>query len=103
LAPGSPILLSRLGEPKDLRRQWACELGKHGIRVITRKTGGIPESISDTEPLKQGIAYGIEKPTLPKHAAILADVGNVAAFVASDLAPQNCSSISGCAVNVRVV
>src|SRR6266487_1255642 len=24
------------------RRQWACELGEYGIRVVTLKTGGIP-------------------------------------------------------------
>jgi 3-oxoacyl-[acyl-carrier protein] reductase len=34
---------------EGLRRQWAVELGPHGIRVITLKTGGIPESIPDTD------------------------------------------------------
>src|SRR6476661_423437 len=31
---------------EGLRRQWACELGEHGIRVVTLKTGGIPESLA---------------------------------------------------------
>lgn len=71
---------------EGLRRQWACELGQHGIRVVTLKTGGIPESMSDTIPEKGEIAAAIQKSTLLKRAATLDDVGNVAAFVASDLA-----------------
>ncbi len=71
---------------EGLRRQWACELGQHGIRVVTLKTGGVPESIPDTFAGKNEIAAGIQKATLLNRAATLADVGNVAAFVASDQA-----------------
>ncbi len=71
---------------EGLRRQWACELGQHGIRVVTLKTGGVPESIPDTFAGKDEIAAGIQKATLLNRAATLADVGNVAAFVASDQA-----------------
>ena len=71
---------------EGLRRQWACELGQHGIRVVTLKTGGVPESISDNFAGKNEIAVGIQKATLLNRAATLADVGNVAAFVASDQA-----------------
>jgi NAD(P)-dependent dehydrogenase (short-subunit alcohol dehydrogenase family) len=71
---------------EGLRRQWACELGEHGIRVVTLKTGGIPESITEDEALRDQITAGIKEATLLKRAATLADVGNVAAFVASDLA-----------------
>ena len=71
---------------EGLRRQWACELGQHGIRVVTLKTGGIPESISDEFEFKGEITAEIEKLTLLKRAATLADVGHVAAFLASDLA-----------------
>jgi NAD(P)-dependent dehydrogenase (short-subunit alcohol dehydrogenase family) len=71
---------------EGLRRQWACELGQHGIRVVTLKTGGVPESISDTFAGKNEIAAGIQKATLLNRVATLADVGNVAAFVASDQA-----------------
>src|SRR5688572_28978249 len=71
---------------EGLRRQWALELGANGIRVVTLKTGGVPESISDTSPGKDEITARIEEVTLLKRAATLADVGNVAAFVASDLA-----------------
>ncbi|EYF08185.1 SDR family NAD(P)-dependent oxidoreductase [Chondromyces apiculatus] len=90
---GGPQTLPGLGGFKisldaveGLRRQWACELGEHGIRVVTLKTGGVPESIPDSFSEKATIASGIEQGTLLKRAATLADVGNVAAFVASDLA-----------------
>lgn len=71
---------------EGLRRQWACELGPSGIRVVTLKTGGIPESLPDSETGWDEIVAGIEEATLLKRAATLADVGNVAAFVASDQA-----------------
>jgi len=64
----------------------AKELGPHGIRVVTLKTGGVPETLPDTFAGKDEIADGIQKATLLNRAATLADVGNVAAFVASDQA-----------------
>ncbi len=90
---GGPQTLPGLGGFKvaldaieGLRRQWACELGQHGIRVVTLKTGGVPETIPDTVPGRGDIAASIQQATLLNRAATLADVGNVAAFVASDLA-----------------
>ena len=71
---------------ESLRRQWAVELGQYGIRVVTLKTGGVLESISDSFAEKDKIAASIEQETLLGRAAALADVGNVAAFVASDRA-----------------
>jgi 3-oxoacyl-[acyl-carrier protein] reductase len=90
---GGPQTLPGLGGFKvaldaieGLRRQWACELGAHGIRVVTLKTGGVPESLPDSLAEKETIAASIEQETLLGRAATLADVGNVAAFVASDQA-----------------
>lgn len=71
---------------EGLRRQWAVELGPHGIRVLTLKTGGIPETIPDTDPERDNIIANLLPATLLNRAATLADVGNVAAFVASDQA-----------------
>jgi 3-oxoacyl-[acyl-carrier protein] reductase len=71
---------------EGLRRQWACELGPNGIRVVTLKTGGVPESMPDSMAGRDEISAAIQKATLLKRAATLADVGNVAAFVASDQA-----------------
>jgi len=75
-----------LDATEGLRRQWAVELGRYGIRVITLKTGGIPETLPATERARDAIIAGIQDATLLKRAATLADVGNVAAFVASDQA-----------------
>jgi NAD(P)-dependent dehydrogenase (short-subunit alcohol dehydrogenase family) len=77
---------------EGLRRQWACELGQYGIRVVTLKTGGVPESIADSFAVKDEITASIEQGTLLGRAATLADVGNVAAFAASDLARTITSS-----------
>lgn len=71
---------------EGLRRQWACELGPHGIRIVTLKTGGVPETLPSDFPGRDGIIAGIQQSALLKRTATLADVGNVAAFVASDLA-----------------
>lgn len=69
-----------------LRRQWACELGQHGIRVVTLRTGGIPETIPDTFAGSDEIVAEIVRMTLLGRVATLDDVGNVAAFMASDQA-----------------
>jgi 3-oxoacyl-[acyl-carrier protein] reductase len=82
--PGLGGFKVALDAVESLRRQWAVELGRHGIRVITLKTGGVPETIPDSFAEKEAIAASIEQATLLGRAATLADVGNVAAFVASD-------------------
>ncbi len=88
---GGPQTLPGLGGFKialdaieGLRRQWAVELGPHGIRVVTLKTGGIPETIPDDYPGRDEIIENLLPATLLKRNATLADVGNVAVFVASD-------------------
>jgi 3-oxoacyl-[acyl-carrier protein] reductase len=65
-----------------MRRQLAAELGPHGVRVVTLRTGGVPESIPQGFPARETIAAA----SLLGRAATLADVGNAAAFVASDRA-----------------
>lgn len=69
-----------------MRRQLASELGPHGIRVATLQTGGIPETMPEGVPGRAEIVSGIDEQTMLKRAATLADVGNVAAFAASDRA-----------------
>jgi len=84
--PGLGGFKVALDAVEGLRRQWACELGRHGIRVVTLKTGGVPETVPEGFPGRDEIVASIERDALLKRAATLADVGNVAAFVASDLA-----------------
>jgi 3-oxoacyl-[acyl-carrier protein] reductase len=69
-----------------LRRQLATELGRHGIRTVTLRTGGIPESIPEGFEGRGRITEMLEGATLLGRTATFEDVGNVAAFVASDKA-----------------
>jgi 3-oxoacyl-[acyl-carrier protein] reductase len=71
---------------ESMRRQLAMELGPHGIRVVTLRTGGVPETIPEGVSGRERIVGDIEKTTMVGRAATLEDVGNVAAFVASDRA-----------------
>jgi NAD(P)-dependent dehydrogenase (short-subunit alcohol dehydrogenase family) len=84
--PGLGGFKVALDAVEGLRRQLACELGPHGVRVVTLKTGGVPESIPEAAPGRDEIAAGLRAAALLNRTATLADVGNVAAFVASDLA-----------------
>lgn len=67
-----------------MRRQLAAELGPHGVRVVTIRTGGIPESLPKDFPGREKIADSIAAASLLGRAATLEDVGQAAAFVASD-------------------
>jgi 3-oxoacyl-[acyl-carrier protein] reductase len=69
---------------ESLRRQLASELGAHGIRAVTLQTGGVPETIPESFAGREQITEGIVGSTILKRAATLEDVGNVAAFAASD-------------------
>ena len=81
---------------ESLRRQWACELGKRGIRLVTLKTGGIVDSIPAEFPGREAIGASMFQSALLNRTATLADVGHVAAFVASDLA----QTITATSVNI---
>jgi hypothetical protein len=56
------------------------------LNVETTLPGAARHSFPDTFAGKDEIAAGIQKATLLNRSATLADVGNVAAFVASDQA-----------------
>jgi 3-oxoacyl-[acyl-carrier protein] reductase len=71
---------------ESMRRQLASELGAHGVRVVTLRTGGVPETIPVGVDGRERIVGDIETMTMLGRAATLEDVGNVAAFVASDRA-----------------
>ncbi len=73
-----------LGAIDVLRRQLGVELGPHGIRVVTLQSGGVPETTR--EDWREAITESIVGSTMLKRAETLEDVGNVAAFAASDLA-----------------
>jgi NAD(P)-dependent dehydrogenase (short-subunit alcohol dehydrogenase family) len=80
-------------------RQWACELGPQGVRVVWLRTAGIPEAIPDTGDAladlgtgfgagmtRDEIIAGMRDATMLDRLPTLAEVGDVAAFLASDRA-----------------
>ena len=67
-----------------LRRQLAAELGPYGIRVLTIQSTGVPETIPEEYEERDTITESIVSRTMLRRAATLQDVGNVAAFAASD-------------------
>jgi 3-oxoacyl-[acyl-carrier protein] reductase len=71
---------------ETIRRQLAAELGPHGVRTVTLRTGGVPETLPQGFDGREAIVEGMEKETMLARTATLEDVGNVAAFVASDRA-----------------
>jgi NAD(P)-dependent dehydrogenase (short-subunit alcohol dehydrogenase family) len=85
-----------LGAIETLRRQLASELGPHGIRAVTLQTGGVPETIPESFDGREEITEGIVGQTMLGRAATLEDVGNVAAFAASDHA----RSMTATALNI---
>jgi 3-oxoacyl-[acyl-carrier protein] reductase len=75
-------------------RQWACELGAYGVRVVWLQTTGLPEALADVEVFP---AYGTgatmtrgelidwnQRRTLLHRLTSLAELGRAAAFMASD-------------------
>jgi 3-oxoacyl-[acyl-carrier protein] reductase len=85
-----------LNAVESLRRQLASELGGHGIRAVTLQTGGVPETIPESFDGREEITEGIVGSTMLRRAATLDDVGNVAAFAASDQA----RTITATALNI---
>ena len=79
-----------------MRRQLAAELGAHGVRTVTLLTSGVPESIPEGIAGRERITESIDRSTLLGRAATLDDVGNVAAFAAS----ENARTITGASINI---
>src|SRR5690606_3075342 len=79
-----------------LRRQWTVELGPHGVRVVSLQTGGIAETLPSDMPGAAEIVESLTDATALGRCATLTDVGEVAAFAASDAA----RSITGAAINI---
>jgi 3-oxoacyl-[acyl-carrier protein] reductase len=68
---------------ESMRRQLSAEAGRHGIRVVTLRTGGVPEAMPEDSEVRDSIIEATEQATMLGRAATLADVGNAAALAAS--------------------
>ena len=94
--PGLGGFKVALDAMEGLRRQWAIELGTYGIRVVTMVTGGIIETIPWQAEGREEILAEIARAAHLNRTATLADVGNVACFIASDKA----GAITDATVNI---
>lgn len=79
-----------------MRRQLSTEAGAEGVRVVTLRTGGIPETLPPGMPNGEAIAASLAESSLVGRASTLGEVGQVAAFVASEQA----RSMTGATVNI---
>ena len=68
---------------ESMRRQLSAELGKDGIRAVTLRSGGVPDSVPDFEG-RNAIVDGIVSETMLWRGSTYEDIGNAAAFAASD-------------------
>jgi NAD(P)-dependent dehydrogenase (short-subunit alcohol dehydrogenase family) len=81
---------------ESLSRQWACELGRYGVRVVWLQTTGLPEALADTVFPDYGTGAGtmtrediiawLRRSSMLDRLTSLAEVGDAAAFLASDRA-----------------
>jgi NAD(P)-dependent dehydrogenase (short-subunit alcohol dehydrogenase family) len=71
---------------ESMRRQLSSELGARGVRVVTMRTGGVPDTIPAGYEGREALTKSLEDMTMLGRTATLADVGEVAAFIASDRA-----------------
>lgn len=83
---------------ESLRRQLAAEIGRHGVRVLTLRTSGFPESVPESYDRGGEIRSFLDGQTLTGRAATLSDAAEIAVFVASDRA----RTLTGTAVNMTV-
>lgn len=87
---------------EGLSRQLAAELGPHGVRVVCLRSAGSPESIADTFDLhakgtgttREEFQASLEHMTLLRRLPTLAEVGAVAALMASNRASPMTGAIA---------
>ena len=84
----------RFDATESLCRQWAVELGPHGIRVAWLRTTGLPEALrgerfpgygtGSPEMTRDQLIAWLQGRTMLGRLTSLADIANAAAFIASD-------------------
>ncbi|MDO8189295.1 SDR family oxidoreductase [Conexibacter sp. JD483] len=81
---------------ESMRRQLSTELGPQGVRVVTLRSGGIAESFPAGFDGREQLVASLDAMTLRGRAATLWEVGETAAFCASDAA----AAMTGATINV---
>jgi 3-oxoacyl-[acyl-carrier protein] reductase len=76
---------------ESFSRNLASELGTYGVRVVTMRSGGSPDSRTFKEAIKnqptvmKSIIEKMEQDTMLKKLPLMEDLANLAVFLASDL------------------
>jgi len=87
---------------ESFSRDLASELGPHGIRVVNIRSAGSPDSRPFSEAVAEGgeevkrVIHEMEEDTMLKKLPLMADIANVAVFLASDMAGK----ITGVTIDV---
>lgn len=87
---------------ESFSRDLASEVGVHGVRVINIRSAGSPDSRPFVEALRnggdevKGFITKLEEDTMLKKLPLMADIANVATFLASDSAGK----ITGVTIDV---
>jgi NAD(P)-dependent dehydrogenase (short-subunit alcohol dehydrogenase family) len=87
---------------ESLSRNLASELGAYGVRVVNIRSGGSPDSrvfkeaIDSNPAAMKPVMQGMENDTMLKKLPLMADIANVAVFLASDLSGK----ITGVTIDV---
>lgn len=85
-----------------LSRNLAAELGPYSVRVVNIRSGGSPDSrvfkeaIDSNPEAMKTVLQSMEKDTMLKKLPLMADIANVAVFLASDLSGK----ITGVTIDV---
>jgi 3-oxoacyl-[acyl-carrier protein] reductase len=83
-------------------RNFAAEIGISGVRVVNMRSAGSPDSrmfadaIQHSPDVMNKVIRGMKNDTMLKQLPMIADIANVAVFLASDLA----SKITGVTIDV---
>jgi 3-oxoacyl-[acyl-carrier protein] reductase len=87
---------------ENFSRNLASELGVYGVRVVNIRSAGSPDSkvfkqaIADKPKEMESIIRNMENDTMLKKLPLMADIANVAVFLASDMAGK----ITGVTIDV---
>ena len=87
---------------ESFSRNLASELGVYGVRVVNMRSGGSPDSrifkeaIENQPEVMKSVLGKMQEDTMLKKLPLMADIANVAVFLASDMAAK----ITGVTVDI---
>ena len=99
--PGMGTTAVSWGLVESMLRQWAADLGPHGVRVAWLRTGGFAESLtgsrdygSSYDPDGEQAAAAIREATILKQVPSIEEAGRAVVYLAT------ARHVTGCAINL---